>query len=589
MGGPRRPDTLFLGAMPQLARAATGQLHRPAAVLIVGGLILLRAMVLANPLIVPDEYGYLALSQSYPDPQAYYTHDVYMLRLNNMGFLAIGHLMFAVSDAPESLLELVNTLCFMLACLLVLKLMASMADEPVRGGSWLAVLLFPYSCFTANFMPESVYMLVFWTMACTIVLGVPKHPLVGSAVAGVLCAALFLVKAHAIALVPALVAGTSIAAFAGTGWRVRAGIAATLVSAASFYLGVVGLFFVLGGPLEWSLLQLVSGVYRPHLEGALSLDAHVLALGARVTGANLVLLAGLFAPAVLALCWRGALVAFRAWRTRSLTDAETRVVATLAFTIAAMAGLLAMVAKFTADTASRDGMRIWGRYYGFAVPLLLVGYAMGIPQLIGLGRRGTRALGLAGLGSVAAVWLVSRSCLIYPWDDPMNFAFSGWDGRTIVPRLSMAILIAFYASMLVPLRRWVAAYPYALCAVFVLGQLATLGWQKPWSDAMAQKVASGRALRALVPPDELDAGLVVGAHRYHAFSAVLFGLRAPAHVLELPSGAVLDAAVVPADASWVAIFDDYDVRLRFREVFRGRGFLIGRPVIASGAVNRPEQ
>jgi hypothetical protein len=139
-----------------------------------------------------------------------------------------------------------------------------------------------------------------------------------------------------------------------------------------------------------------------------------------------------------------------------------------------------MVTKFTVDTTSAEGtLRVYGRHYGFAVPLLLVACVIAARELRCLRPHGIRAIGVGGMAAVAGMWFVSRSVSIYPWDDPPAFAFSVCEGRVVIPHLTLAILVVLYASMLVPLRRWAIVYPASLAAVFLLGQVATFGWQKP--------------------------------------------------------------------------------------------------------------
>lgn len=547
----------------------------------VGLLLLLRAASLGGPLIIPDEYGYLALSQAYPYPEAYYDHDPWMVRLNNVGFFALGRLLFMVTPEPEQLLEVLNVAFFLAACYLVGKLMARVADDRSWRRLWFAATLLPFSCYTANFMPESLYMLLFWAVAGVAALVVPSRPLAGAVGLGLLGAALFLVKPHALAILPAL----AVSSFVGAVLRARrdgkarpwlAGLVAALTIPVAFYSSLVLLYFVLGRRLEWSLFQLVGAVYRSNLRGALAVDSAISWAAMQALAANLVVLGVTLGPSLFAFAWRGATLALQSLRGQELSDREARALTVMAFSAAALAGLLAMVAKFTVDPASPDAAsRIHGRYYGFAVPLLLVGHAIG-GRRVWERRWRLQAVGLAGLGATAALVLLRQRFRLYPWDDPAAFAFSQIDGRTLIPAIALAACIAYYLTMLAGWRRSMDVYPAFVALVFLLGQLATWGWQKPWSDAIAPSVNAGKALRSLVPPDQLARGLVVGSDRYHNLSLVLHGLRSPTPVLQLPAGATLDETRLPAGTRWVATFDTYDIRIPFLRTVKAPGFVLGR-------------
>jgi hypothetical protein len=291
-----------------------------------------------------------------------------------------------------------------------------------RGQAWgflLLAVLFPYYRFVVTAMPEGWYVggfgLIVWVTARLY----GRRPLAHALLAGLLTAALSLVKPHGIAVAAALAALPVLdAALGDRRWKLAAARLALFVAS---YLAVGNLIQTLAHQSSPSPLLFFQAPYYSALLGApTSPNAWPLTLivAAAMAGA-VAMFAGVPIVAGLAdLLGR--------WRTQRRLPAEPwdRALMLVALSFGAT---LAMTLAFTfrATFYESEILRVWGRYFEFFAPLAWLAAAPAIVRLEAQGSRRWRVaacgLVLAGLG--ALLFAFHKGVVLFPWDSTALTAF----------------------------------------------------------------------------------------------------------------------------------------------------------------------
>jgi len=232
----------------------------------------------------------------------------------------------------------------------------------------LMAVLGPINTYTAYFMPEALYLLMFWVLAWYALRPNEVSPLLQGAVMGAIVGLMALVKVHAVFLVPVIVAFLPLRYFvAGPGLAWRKSLLAVLAFLATASLVRFGLGYLFAGPAGLSLFGQIYGSVAPStadadrftrllLPGLISLKGHALALAA------------LYAVPLAIVFY------FPSKRDDGGGAPASREIRL--FTFLVFACLLAMTTLFSANAAGSNAMesiaRLHMRYYNFALPLLLI-------------------------------------------------------------------------------------------------------------------------------------------------------------------------------------------------------------------------
>lgn len=232
----------------------------------------------------------------------------------------------------------------------------------------LMAVLGPINTYTAYFMPEALYLLMFWALAWFALRADEVNPLLQGAVMGAIVGLMALVKVHAIFLVPVVVAFLPLRYFlAGSGIAWRKSLLAVVAFLATASLVRFGLGYAFAGAGGLSLFGQIYGSVAPStadadrytrllLPGLVSLKGHALALAA------------LYALPLAAVFY------FPSRRDDGGDAPASREIRL--FTFLVFACLLAMTTLFSANAAGTNAMesiaRLHMRYYNFALPLLLI-------------------------------------------------------------------------------------------------------------------------------------------------------------------------------------------------------------------------
>jgi hypothetical protein len=220
----------------------------------------------------------------------------------------------------------------------------------------------PFCAYVRLFMPESLYVFGFWCTICVLLAVLPRSTIAAAIAAGIALGVLSLVKPHALAL--ALGSGLFLALRRGP---LSERTIAVIGTGVAFFLARVGVGYALSGTIDLSLTgrayadTLVGG--RPELATIASYTAG--------HAASVLLLVGMPLAAIVVALLRG--VRSSASRGNALDDL-------LLLASCLLVALLGMTVYFSCsihllDPVSEPNTRLHGRYYVFALPLVMLAYA----------------------------------------------------------------------------------------------------------------------------------------------------------------------------------------------------------------------
>ena len=407
-----------------------------------------------------------------------------------------------------------------------------------------AAIAAPLCTFVRYFMPESLYVFGFWWIVWLVLVRAPHVGIEAGVAIGIALGLLSLVKPHALALV----AGIALF-FALRSGRRSDRMLAVACLALTYFATRVGVGYALSGILDFS-------VTGPAYRGALIVkwfEPGAIAFNALGHATALLLLAGLPLAAIL-----GALV------RKSGPPLDGRLRDLMLLAACTLGALVAMTVWFSytvhlVDPAGERITRLHGRYYAFALPLVLLAYAALVrsrqeaPALFS-----NSALAVFAVATLAAFVVVARGYESSVVDYPDLGILPRWPNGLIVP----AIALAGCAIAVRVLRRpgfddglWRRVLPLAWWAgIAVTTSLLLLAaplagkWFVPSDVDTAMTASPLRELR------RRDDGMVVGTYATRADThRVLFHLASRSRGRIMPPGTVLASEAIPPDVNWLIL------------------------------------
>lgn len=375
------------------------------------------------------------------------------------------------------------------------------------------VLVSPWVIYTRVFMPEVMYVFGFWCSVAVFAWFWRAGSLRGELLLGMCLGALTLVKSHATFLVPGFALGCLVGQLLGTGpklARVWRAIAAALLVAAGWYLSKT-LFSTLSGPT--SVTGGLVGGYGGELSRVLALlgdlhnsfkylfDIFLRHIGVVAVGGGI----------AIALVGRVAIESIGDGFSlkESHTEGHRRRATLGVVAMGVLVTLLIITTVFTAAVAGGGAHesieRMHTRYYGFAIPLVLL-VAMIIcnePEGRVVGRRSyTAVVGVVLLSAFGGLGIIKDALHANDAPDALVFAVAGggvaivalWIAALWASRLNgrnLAVLIALWGAGVGVSNIAIYAYRYVdISSVAQPGELA------------------GRAAKFYLPGRDVDEGAI---------------------------------------------------------------------------------
>jgi hypothetical protein len=363
---------------------------------------------LRQPMVFADEFMYAFLTMHFGHEAAIANAGWTELDFPNRLFFALYHALIGTTIEPYASARAVNVL-FVVTAFAALMYFVRRA----HGRHWgyiaaFAGLVGPSTTYAAYFMPESLYIALFYWLIITAAEAILTRRMALGALAGAFAACLMLVKPHG--MVPTLIVGTTMALVAArTPGKLRRGAWATVGSFALTALALRTLLAWRLAPEGAQSAVAIGTLYSKISEKATAtvLDPWKFLPLLELVGIHLLIALLLAAPALLAAvyCIPGLLA--NAWREDS--DEQVRL-ARLALTMTTLvcAASIVMTAVFTVAVTGTSVFeldnRLHLRYYAFCLPLIVVAFACTVRA-----RPLPQAIQYAHYG----VWLLVAAILIF--------------------------------------------------------------------------------------------------------------------------------------------------------------------------------
>ena len=249
-------------------------------------------------------------------------------------------------------------------------------------------------------------------------------------------------------------------------------------------------------------------------------------------------------------------------RPGDASESRSRLRILSVFAIMVCGALLVMTASATAlwgQSASNELARMHGRYYDFALPLLLISF-----YALSAGKPPGKAGKLLFYGTVVCLILVLVGWSLLARVRPVHltdYPEVAWVTQPHMIALSvfwpMAALVLIYYAIIGLKER--TTYSIFLITTFIAGSILTFSAQRSL-DFRQQPDRAGALVRSMFDRKERDLGLVVGSDPT-IVRRCLFGIQANPWVLEVPAGTVLDRLQIDKEVHWVLTFGDYDLHV----------------------------
>jgi len=546
--------------------------------------LLLRAAYVTIPLYPGDELTHWQNSRFLAAHLAPEQFDPNLPRMGNYLYFLLTEWLAQAPEGPTAM-RMLNYLFIALSAVFTWRIARLVIPSPLATLAGSFVFSFGCTTYSVGVMPETMFMCLFLGLAAFMVYAWAPHRPGASFVAGVIVAALLLVKPHGVAIF--LSTGLTMvvsAVILGDRFKQATKIVLDLLAfSAGTLVAICAIASLAQGRPVLSPTVFVGGLYGSILSATDSTPILLTLLDViRYFAAHCTVLLLFFAPAAI-IAPAIACSLFDKGRPGANDALEMRpLVMILLFTTLSALGAFAMISIFSHIAGSQlpfEANRIHGRYWSFLLPLFvtltiasfhLLKRSARISPRLGSGLE--RAAGLAWLLAITVfAFAVAPSFSIYPWDFPDLFAFyrpnpGGWNYGPWIPFsfLLVTTLLAVCALVLalkLPGRR--LSCVASLAAVFVIGNINTTGWQYDIMPDIRPLVTAGETATGLV--GRRSEGLFVTPEYWGRTPYVLFQLPLRSFVSVKPANAALTDADVPATAAWVLTMSSYDVQFAYRE------------------------
>lgn len=551
------------GYLERIAVPFLGQYVTLLVLLIFTTALIMTHLKLDSPLVSGDEYMYFANAREFPHNVAVAAYYPTLPRVNNILYLALGKFLWSHSSDPLFVARLIQPLMY----LTIFFLLYIIASQFMLQASSVCVALLGFisamSSYSAYFMPETMYHVIFYCLFVSTVLLLPQ-PILDAAVSGFLAALLMLTKPNGIAVAIGWMAAWLVCFITPrlVGVSRWACLSAVFIFPAATYASLVIVGSLCRGQFSANPSLFVGEYYQNMLSGQWQSplswsDLETVIVG---NGTALCLMVGF--PLACTLI---ALLKSTQPNKSDVTSSDHRhktFVYTLILLVAVSACAVGMTIVFTAKIGGTELVRIHGRYYSFIVPLYLI-LMFSAAELFGTSLRVRSNLiataGILGLAIVIFVQFYWRTTYkINPYDFPEIFVLA--DESRVTTTIVLIAAATFAAIAIVP-RRAPLIFGAFFATLSLTSLIQTTRWQFDDNRLHGVWYREALAVRGLLSPASIDSGVVIGRD-YDEIVVVLFGLRSISRDIILQQNSVVDESVVGPDAKWVLLQGEYNISLK---------------------------
>lgn len=539
----------------------------PAVLLFAFACYVIFSVSVGGAIFASDEYAFYISGKFNNQLAALYSLDPGLQRVSNFVYFSLVHISTRLfGEHFLAAYRVLHAIEYLAAVWLIARTVLPVAGAQRMLPGIIACLLFPAHIYLYAVMPEVDLMLLAAILGFALARVYPQHCLRGSVLAGAALGTAILIKPHAVAMLLAALATLPLLWAAGAGPRRLATVLRNgMLMLFTAYVVLIALAFACTG--NWSFDPSVAlglkfyGRYLDNPVAQVSVFSRFFSALYYLLG-NATVIALIFSPV---LVWSASHLVICLRRRSSSTPEKT---ALAIFVITMVASHLAMTAWFTAGAAALsegEAMRLHGRYLSAALIWLPALYFFALAELSERAKKAT--LLLLGAALLLGMFVVIPKFKIFPWDNPLFFAFFNpqnwfqWSFGGALPYIGMLLFVVLIGGLGASIyrRQWLPRIlAVQLFLILGVGCLQSYAWLASHLHGTAEISRSGRALGLLLGDKQIGRGVVVSEERYGRASYLLFGLGNAPKVITQAAGARISAQDI-AGADWVVLDGDYQL------------------------------
>ncbi|WP_454864989.1 ArnT family glycosyltransferase [Pseudomonas rhizophila] len=546
----------------------------PVLLLIVAMLFFGFSVIAGAPIFASDEYVYFISGKFNSDLALIHERDPLLQTLSNLLYFSIVRFFYDLFGSQFVVgYRLVHVIEYLASALLLFKTVTPTIGQKFSVLGVAAFLMLPSQIYIYSVMPEIELVFISALLAYVMVRAYPRAPYIASALSGILIAIAILIKPHALAMLLATIGAMFV-------FQVIADRRNCLKKSGVHVLGMIIFVYItvmlIWGAMSnnWSLdpsSALGLSFYGQYIETTIGQITFLKKISTFLLyfSIHVVVLCLIFGPVII---WSLSHIWRRVFRRGVSLAPESFDKSMLAVMALALIGVhVAMTAWFTAGAALlREGeaFRLHGRYLGPALLLLPGLYFYAVANLAQRCQRITLAVSL--FAAVFSLVVINRFFKIYPWDNPLLFAFFNsknwyqWNYNSQLAYWGAGVYLVLCLGLVFCfLQRKFFSQGYAVFLFMILsaGLTQTYSWLEIHLINNEDISAKSRVLGQLIETGEFGDGVLVSQERFGRESYILFNLGQAVRPLDrIPGSSITPQDVV--GASWLIVDGDYDLKIK---------------------------
>jgi len=532
--------------------------------------LLWRNTILDTPIYASDEYAYLMAGKFYNHRPVVFQDDFGLQVLPNVIYFRIINAAFRATHNGWETLRVMNVILYALVGLGFTTVAYRTTNRAIAAVFLLLYFLLPWSGYTASMQPETTAYFSIILVAIAAIAALRFSSLLLCAAAGFLGAGSYYIKPNIIGV--ALGTALFLLLYFGEDltlkrrWLFRCFACSGFI--ASFYLGLLIWSWLAGESWRW-LPSFMSGLYGYELRQSTGGGWNTGAICLAYCAGHITILLMMFPLGTAAVVY-----ALRTGKTVSEAgDDLPWVPVTLArWFVWVLCFSIVAVSYYSSKTAgiADYGARLHGRYFGFALPFLLLFSLFFVHNMFARHetlqsqRRWIRLSSTLLFAGLVLWGLFTQDYFrVYPWDYPELMAlFSSqnnyWHEPTLWSTRALVVCAAIVtASALLTGKAFAKHVALSYLATWlILANRNNTAFQLATSRNFGQLTVEARNLTMLAQLDRRR-GMVIGAERWREMSYVLFGVASDVVVRTRPYRSIITPQDVPPDCEWILWEGEY--------------------------------
>ena len=531
------------------------------------------SVIAGTPIFASDEYVYFISGKFSSDLQLIHQRDPQLQQLSNLLYFAFVHFFYDLfQDQFVVGYRLVHVAEYIISAFVLYKTVSPTVGSKYAIFGVGAFLMLPSQIYIYSVMPEIELVFLSSIIGYLMVRTYTTRPYFASVMVGCLLAVAILIKPHALAIMLAAIGAMGVFQYASNRsvFLKNAALHALLLIV-FVYFTVVAIWGAVSDVWSFNPSNALGlsfyGQYIESPNGQITFVKKILSF-ALYFSVHVVVICLVFSPVIY---WAVAGTCRGIFRPSDSEAPAPEKLMLAVFALALIGVHVAMTAWFTAGAAllrESEALRLHGRYLGPALSLLPLLYFYAVAQCTGKTKKWM--LGISLLAVVLSLLIVNGFFKIYPWDNPLLFAFFNsknwylWNYNSQFRHWGYVLYAFLFFGMIYCLantKNVTRGYSVFLFVILSCGLAQNYSWVLTHLSANKDVSGKSRILGQLISAGGYGDGVVVSQERFGRESYALFNLGKAAWPLDRAEGSVISNRDI-AGANWLVVDGEYDLQVK---------------------------